>query len=182
ERFLLMSIDEPDLTLRCLHLLKEISVLNGQAQIAAGADVLTFPDHVTGDLVPGEYYRRFLLEIHQEMAERLEVPLIMHICGKTIDRIDDIAQSGMAAFHFDSKNDPQEAMDIVDGRIRLVGNINAPQTLFARGPEEVRQEVYRCLEAGVQMIAPECAVALATKLENLLEIPRAVKDWCSEHY
>ena len=75
----------------------------------------------------------------------------------------------------------QKAVDIVDGRIRLVGNINNPETLYARGPEEVRQEVYKCLDAGVDMIAPECAVPLATKLENLLEIPKAVKDWCVEH-
>ena len=92
-----------------------------------------------------------------------------------------IAQTGMAAFHFDSKNDPQEAMDTVDGGIRLVGNINNPETLYARGPEEVRQEVYRCLDAGVELIAPECAIPLATKLENLLEIPRAVRDWSEEH-
>jgi [methyl-Co(III) methanol-specific corrinoid protein]:coenzyme M methyltransferase len=182
EQFLLMSIDDPGMTLRCLHLLKEISALHGQAQIAAGADALTFPDHATGDLVNGEYYRTFLLEIHQEMVERLDVPLILHICGKTLDRMDYIARSGMAAFHFDSKNDPEEALNIVDGRIRLVGNINNPKTLFAQGPEEVRQEVYRCMDAGVDMIAPECAVPLATRLENILEIRSAVRDWCDEHY
>jgi MtaA/CmuA family methyltransferase len=181
EPFLLMSIDDPDMTLRALHELKEISILFGQAQIDAGADVLTFPDHATGDLVSGDYYKRFLLEIHQEMAERLDVPLILHICGKTIDRMDYIAQSDMAMFHFDSKNDPQEAMDIMDGRIGLVGNINNPETLYARGPDEVRQEVYRCMDAGVGMIAPECAIPLSTRLENLLEIPRAVKDWTEEH-
>ena len=90
-------------------------------------------------------------------------------------------RTGMAAFHFDSKNDPQQAMDIVDGRIALVGNINNPDTLYARGPEEVRQEVYRCLDAGVNLIAPECAIPLATRLENLLEIPKAVRDWSREH-
>ena len=156
-------------------------MLFGQAQIDAGADALTFPDHATGDLVSGEYYRKFLLEIHQEMVERLKVPLILHVCGNTLDRMDYIAQNGMAAFHFDSKNDPQKAADIVDGRIALVGNINNPETLYARGPEEVRAEVYRCLDAGVNMIAPECAIPLATKLENLLEIPRAVKQWMEEH-
>ena len=52
-----------------------------------------------------------------------------------------------------------------------------PETLYPRGPEQVRQEVYRCLDAGVQMIAPECAVPLATKIENLMAIPQAVKDW-----
>jgi uroporphyrinogen-III decarboxylase len=95
--------------------------------------------------------------------------------------MDYIAQNGMSMFHFDSKNDPQEAMDIVDGRIGLVGNINNPETLYARGPEEVKQEVYRCMDAGVNMIAPECAIPLATKLENLLAIPQAVKDWMAEH-
>ena len=84
EPFLLMTIDDPDMTMRCLDKLKEISVLFGQAQIDAGADALTFPDHATGDLVSGEYYRRFLLEIHQEMVERLPVPLILHICGNTL--------------------------------------------------------------------------------------------------
>ena len=67
ETFLLMTVDDPDMTMRCLDELKEISVLFGQAQIDAGADALTFPDHATGDLVSGEYYRRFLLEIHKEM-------------------------------------------------------------------------------------------------------------------
>ena len=180
ERFLLMSVDDPDATMLCLHKLKEISVLFGEAQIEAGADALTFPDHATGDLVSGEYYERFLLELHQEMVERLKVPLILHICGNTLDRMEYIARTGMAAFHFDSKNDPQQAMDIVDGRIALVGNINNPETLYARGPEEVRQEVYRCLDAGVNLIAPECAIPLATKLENLLEIPNAVREWTQE--
>ena len=92
-----------------------------------------------------------------------------------------IAKSGMAAFHFDSKNDPQESMDIVNGKIRLVGNINNPETLYSKGPAEVRAEVYKCMDAGVQMIAPECAIPLATPLENLLEIPKAVRDWCAEH-
>ena len=177
EPFLLGTVDNPDETMRALHKLKEISVLFGEAQIEAGADALTFPDHATGDLVSGEYYKRFLQDIHAEMVERLPVPLILHICGRTIDRMPYIAQTGMASFHFDSKNDPQQAMDAVNGGIGLVGNINNPETLYARGPGEVQKEVYRCLEAGVQMIAPECAVPLATKIENLMAIPQAVKDW-----
>ena len=153
------------------------STLFGQAQIDAGADVLTYPDHATGDLVSGEYYKKFLLEIHQEAVENLDVPLILHICGNTLDRLDYISQSNMAAFHFDSKNDPREAMEIANNRIKLVGNINNPVTLYSKSTEEVKTEVERCLEAGVQLIAPECAIPLATKLENLLEIPKTVKEW-----
>ena len=181
ENFLLMTVDDPAEVMRILHKLKEISVLFGEAQIAAGVDALTFPDHATGDLVSGEYYKRFLQDIHTEMAEALPVPLILHICGATLDRMPYIAETGMASFHFDSKNDPQKAMDAVDGKIGLVGNINNPTTLYARGPAEVREEVFKCLDAGVQMIAPECAIPLATKLENLIAIPDAVKEWHETH-
>ena len=180
EPFLLGTVDDPAETARALNKLKEITVLYGQAQIDAGADALTLPDHATGDLVSSEYYRRFLLEMHQELNEALDVPLILHICGKTVDRMPYIAQTGMAAFHFDSLNDPAEAMAAVDGGIRLAGNVNNPTTLYARGPEEVRHEVYRALDAGVQIIAPECAIPLKTKAENLIEIPKAVEDWVAE--
>ncbi len=181
EPFLLMSLDDPGKTKLCLDRMKEATVEYGKAQIEAGADALTLPDHATGDLVSGEYYKEFLLDLHIEMVERLPVPLILHICGKTLDRMDYIAQSGMAAFHFDSKNPPSESMAIVKDRIALVGNINNPETLFAKGPEEVRQEVYRNLEANVNLIGPECAIPLQTSIENLKEIPKAVKEWHRDH-
>ena len=181
ERFLLMTEDDPDMVKRGLDKMKEISVLFGEAQIEAGADVLTFPDHATGDLVSGAYYKEFLLELHQEMAERFNVPLILHICGRTLDRLDYIAQTWMDCFHFDSRNDPQEAMDIADGRIRLVGNLNNPELLYSKGPKEVREAVNKCLDAGVDLIPQEGAIPLATKLENLIEIPNAVRAWFDQN-
>ena len=177
EPFLLMSLDDPGKTKLCLDRMKEITVEYGLAQIEAGADALTLPDHATGDLVSGEYYERYLRDLHIEMAERLPVPIILHICGRTVDRMEYIAQTGMAAFHFDSKNTPQESMDVVKDRISLVGNINNPETLFAKGPDVVREEVYRNLEAGVHLVGPECAIPLQTSIENLKEINRAVRDW-----
>jgi methylthiol:coenzyme M methyltransferase len=181
EPFLLMSLDDEGKTKLCLEKLKEATIQFGLAQIEAGADALTLPDHATGDLVSGEYYARYLRDLHIEFAERLPVPLILHICGRTVDRMEYIAQTGMAAFHYDSKNNPAESMEIVKGRISLVGNINNPETLFSKGPEEVRREVYRNLDAGVNLVGPECAIPLQTAVENLKEIPKAVRDWHSEH-
>jgi [methyl-Co(III) methanol-specific corrinoid protein]:coenzyme M methyltransferase len=181
EPFLLMSLDDPGKTKQVLDKLKEITIQFGLAQFAAGADALTLPDHATGDLVSGEYYQRYLRDMHIEFAERLPGPLILHICGRTVDRMEYIAQTGMAAFHYDSKNDPAESMGIVKKRISLVGNINNPETLFSKGPEEVRQAVYKNLDAGVQLVGPECAIPLQTTIENLKEIPRAVRDWHKQH-
>ncbi len=181
EPFLLLSLDDPGRTKLCLDRMKELTVLFGIAQMEAGADALTLPDHATGDLVSGKYYERFLKDLHIEFVERIPVPLILHICGRTIDRMGYIAETGMAAFHFDSKNEPQESMDVVKERISLIGNINNPETLFARGPQEVRGEVMANLDAGVQLVGPECAIPLQTAIENLTEIPKAVHEWHAGH-
>ncbi len=177
EKFLLMSLDDPAMTKLCLDKIKDLTVDYGIAQIEAGADAVTLPDHATGDLVSGEYYDRYLQDLHTEFAERIPGHIILHICGRTVDRMGSISKTGMSAFHFDSKNAPQESMDIVENRIALVGNINNPQTLFSKGPEEVRTEVFDNLDAGVQMVGPECAIPLQTSIENLKEIPRAVQSW-----
>lgn len=177
EPFLLMSLDDPERTKLCLDRLKEATIVFGQAQVEAGADALTLPDHATGDLVSAEYYRRYLRDMHIEFAEELDAPIILHICGRTVDRMPYIAETGMAAFHYDSKNRAQESLEAVDGRISLVGNINNPSTLYAKGPAEVREEVRENLAAGVQMVGPECAIPLQTPLENLLAIRDAVEEW-----
>ena len=150
------------------------------AQVDAVADVLTVPDHATGDLVSGQYYQKFLQDIHSEMAERFTVPLILHICGRTVDRMPFVAETGMHAFHFDSKNSPQEAMDAVNNKIALVGNINNPETLYSKDTDDVKKEVFECLNAGVQLIAPECAIPLKTKAENLIAITEGITDWLAE--
>jgi len=181
EPFLLMTADDARKAALCLERLKEVTVLFGRAQLEAGADALTLPDHATGDLVSAEYYRRFLRDLHAELAARLPAPLILHICGRTLDRMESIAQTGMAAFHFDSRNQPAAAVKTIHGRLALAGSINCPATLLRGSPMDVRAEVFKNLEAGVELIGPECAVALETPLENLEEIPRAVRLWHSKN-
>jgi MtaA/CmuA family methyltransferase len=180
EPFLLLSLDDPGKTKLALDRMKEATVEFGIAQIEAGADALTLPDHATGDLVSGDYYKRYLRDLHIEFVERIPIPLILHICGRTVDRMEYIAQTGMAAFHYDSKNKPAESMDAVTNRIALVGNINNPETLFSKGPEDVRQEVRSNLDAKVQLVGPECAIPLQTAIENLKAIPQEVQDWHRE--
>ena len=177
ERFLLRTADDPDEVKRILHVLKEVTVAWALAQVEAGADALTLPDHATGDLVNSDYYREFLFEIHSELAQRIPCPVILHICGATIDRMDAIARTGFAAFHFDSKNNPQEAMATVAGRCALVGHVNNPVTLFRGTTERVRQEVRQACAAKVNLIGAECAVPLISKTENLLAIAQATREY-----
>jgi [methyl-Co(III) methanol-specific corrinoid protein]:coenzyme M methyltransferase len=119
-------------------------------------------------------YRDFLMPIHQELTQALECPVVLHICGDTLDRIGYIAQAGFTAFHFDSKVDAKDAAQAAVG-MPLVGNVNNPEVLLRGTPGVVETQARYAVEAGVCVVGPECAVPLRTPLENLLAIHRAVR-------
>jgi [methyl-Co(III) methanol-specific corrinoid protein]:coenzyme M methyltransferase len=170
EAFLILVLDDPEKLRRILDRLKQVAVCFGQAQIAAGADCLTLADHLTGDMAHASVYRDHLLPVHQWLRTQLPCPIILHICGYTLDRLGYICDSGFEAFHFDSKNDARQAVAIAAGRVRLIGNVNNPDTLYRGKEEQIDREVRYALGAGVAVIGPECAVPVNTHSRYLRRI------------
>ncbi|MHB1317613.1 MAG: MtaA/CmuA family methyltransferase, partial [Anaerolineae bacterium] len=174
QQFLLETITDSDRVRRFLSRLKEVTVLFGRAQLAAGADVLCVADHATGDLISARMYREFLLPVHRELTQRLACPTVLHICGNTLDRMDDICTAGFDCFHFESRVDARAAVERVAGRIALMGNVNNPEVLLRGTPEEAAAQARYARDAGVRIIGPECAVPLVTPTANLHAIASAV--------
>ena len=176
ENFLLWSATAPDKVRRFLDVLKEVTVLFAKAQFQAGADVVVLADHATGDLVSPITYQSFLLPVHKELVERIGGPLILHICGNCADRLRMFVEAGFDGYHFEWQVDAKEAVKTVNREMALVGNINNPTVLYRGTPEDVRKQVRYSVEAGVEIIAPECAVPLQTPLGNLRAIVEAAQE------
>ena len=175
EAFLLETLTQPEKVHGFLTKLSQVSLRFAVAQIHAGADVVCLADHATGDLVSPTMYRDLLLPYHQELTQKIGCPMVLHICGNTLDRMGTISESGFECFHFDSKVAAQDAVDEVGGRISLMGNVNNPEVLLNGTPAQVAEQTRTAMDAGVQVIGPECAIPLQTPLENLKEIARTVK-------
>jgi [methyl-Co(III) methanol-specific corrinoid protein]:coenzyme M methyltransferase len=146
------------------------------AQFRAGADIVVLADHATGNLVGPYHYEEHLLPVHQEITARVGGPLILHVCGNCSDRLELFARSGVDGYHFEWQVDSQDAVRRVEADISLVGNINNPQTLLQGTPEDVFKQARYAIEAGVHIIAPECAIPLTTPLENLRAIVEAARE------
>jgi len=58
----------------------------------------------------------------------------------------------------------------------LVGNVSNTQGLFYGTPEEVYRQARYGIEAGVDVLAPECAIPLQTPLANLKAIVAAAEE------
>lgn len=179
QAFLKATVRDPGKVEAILDRLKEVAILFGRAQIAAGADALTLGDHITADLVGPDAYPRFLLGLHQDLVRELPAPLIFHCCGRTLDRIGLFDQSGVAGFHFDSANDARKVRELAT--MALVGNINNIRTLFSGDREDVRREVYYALDAGIDLIGPECAVPVEARLGNIVAVRDAVEEYYLRH-
>ena len=171
------TLANPERVRRSLNLLSDVPILFAKAQLDAGADAIVWADHATGDLIRNTMYRDFLLWRHQELVQLVPAPVILHCCGRSLDRIEFFRETGFDMYHFESANAAEKMVDAADGKIRLAGNINNPQILLQKGPEEVRLEVERAIDAGVDIIAPECAVPLQTPVNNLMTIVEV----CKEH-
>lgn len=176
EDFLIDLIANSDKAKGFLQAFKAISITFALAQIEAGADMLTWADHATGDMVSAENYEEFLFPVHQQCMRELrekapsKIPVILHTCGKTLDRMPLFARAGFDAFHFDSKNDPEQALKAVDGKILLAGCINNAEVLLQGTQDDVGKQVTDVMRAGIQIISPECAVPCRVENQNLKTI------------
>ena len=170
ESFLIGTVDDPDKTRRILERLMPVTLAFADAQIEAGADCLLLADHATRDLCSPQSYREFLMAIHGELAGRIAVPVILHICGDTADRIGMIAKTGLACFHWDTSTGAcADVRALAGDALSLMGGIS--NLLLLRGNRQQVADAAREASAGdIDIIGPECAIPLGTPLENLMAI------------
>jgi [methyl-Co(III) methanol-specific corrinoid protein]:coenzyme M methyltransferase len=117
-------------------------------------------------------YEEFLKPLHTWLAQEINVPLILHICGDTTDRIGMIAGTGIACFHWDTKTgSPRKVRGLAGEKLSLMGGIS--NYLLLRGaPDEIQAAAADAAEDVIDIIGPECAIPLKTPLENLKAIAK----------
>ncbi len=171
-----VGLGEKEKVQRMLRQLMPVTVDFARAQFQAGADAVVLADHATGSLVSAMHYKEYLLPLHQEMTALIEGPLILHVCGNCKDRLELFAEAGFDAYHFEWQVDAKVAVQRVGGRMSLAGCVNNPQALYQGTPADVFAQARYAIAAGVNIIGPECAIPLATPLENLKAIVAAVHE------
>ncbi len=174
QNFLLaVGMGEAEKVKKMLRQLMPVTAAFANAQLAAGADIVVIADHATRNLVGPHHYREYLLPIHQELIAQVGGPVILHVCGNCSDRLELFADTGVDAYHFEWQVDSKEAVRRIGHKISLVGNVNNPQTLLQGTPEDVYRQARYAIDAGVNIIGPECAIPLTTPIENLRAIVEA---------
>ena len=67
------------------------------------------------------------------------------------------------------------AREVCDPEIILMGGADVAEVLYMKDPETVRRECQKCIDDGIQILAPGCAVAPATSTDNMLAMVEAAQ-------
>jgi len=179
ENLTLDIVLEPEKTAQLIRDLSVVPIAFAKAQFAAGADLVTWADHTTSDIVSASVYEKFVLPIHQKAAVELNKygPIVLHMCGNIMDRLPHISKTGFPIFHMDSRNNIEKALEIVQDKMLITGCINNPHTLCHGDTTLVKKEVIDNLQKGISLIAPECALPCNVPSENLLTLTKTTHQY-----
>ena len=182
--FLPAMIEDPELVHEAIKATAD--VLCDFVEIAASKGVTVFflPDPCSSkNMISQKHFIEFAQPYQKQVIDKMHAMgalVILHICGDTIDRIVDMADTGADGLSVDYVVDIAEAIARVEGRSTIVGNVDPVSILMRGTPEDVVAATAACMEkAGSTnfVMMPGCAVPPGVSLENLQAMAKTAKEW-----
>ena len=177
ENVMLGIHDAPEKIAHFLDVAADLLVRCANAQFEAGIDALAIGEGGAGaNMMSPDTYATMLRPVHRRMLERIDGPTVMHICGDITPRLDALAQVGLDCFNFDWAIHPKLMVDSARKSFRVMGNVNTSDLLLGT-PAKIARQVEACLEAGVDIISPGCAISPDCPNGNLQAMHDAIVKW-----
>lgn len=174
---LIGMIREPDKIKHFIGVATDILIECANAQFDEGIDALAIGEGgAGGNVMSPSMHEKFLLESHRRMVERIKGPTIMHICGDITPRLHLISAIGLTCFNFDWAIKPRVMKELSKGKFKIMGNINTTDLRVSK-PYVIEKQVIECLEAGVDIISPGCAISPECPNSNLKAMSKAIEKW-----
>jgi len=162
-----LSFKKPDKIGKLLDQLADVTIQVALAYEKAGVDYITVREMgATSDVLSPRVFKNLILPYLKKIFEKLTVPSVLHICGKTNDIVPFMAESGAKAISVDQKNDVAETRKKLGPKALVFGNYDPYNVLVAGTPDLVRQTIRKCLDDGVSAVWPGCDIWPTVPAEN----------------
>lgn len=180
ERVLRMIYKRPTVLDALLDRVNGFLIALAKALIESGVNVFYIPEPTaSSSMISPRVFVRFVLPRLQALIGRLEVPVLLHICGNTQPILPAMGEAGARALSLDQCMDLSESRAVVPDQV-LAGNVDPVNSLLLGDPETVRRDALRCLQrAGTErfILMPGCAVPPGAPAEHLKAMVKAAVDY-----
>ncbi len=177
ENLLLWIITNPEAVHKAIKLATKLERAYIGALAKAGSDVIVMSDPSAGtDMLSPEMFDEYAKPyIKESFMDAGGAKKVLHICGDTTVLLDNMIATGVSGLSIEEKVSPEKAVEIVNGRAALIGNIGVVRPLLQGTPEDVFREATRVKKAGFNLVAPGCGLAARVPKANLEALIKAVK-------
>jgi uroporphyrinogen decarboxylase len=173
-------IKDPEFVLRLLDFCTNISIAAAQMMIQAGSDIILLGDP-TGGLLSRKHYERFAMPYIKRVVEAVNVPVILHVCGKTTHIIEQMCATGVQAISIDSLVDLPSIVPRVPKDIVIIGNLDTVDPVMTGSPEDTasatRDLLDKMRDVPNYMFSTGCELPLETPPENIQAMVETVKNY-----
>ncbi|HLR20958.1 MAG TPA: uroporphyrinogen decarboxylase family protein [Tissierellaceae bacterium] len=152
----------------------------GEAQIRAGADVITISDPSgTGEILGPKYFDEFVVKYMNKLIDGLHrvdksIPVIIHICGQMHKVYAELNKIKADAFSFDAMVSIKEIKEQMPDRL-VMGNISSFALEFSN-EKKIQAMTRNVVKHGVDIVSPACGLGTQSSLKNIQAILATVKE------
>ncbi len=170
EKYLELMVDHKDLFDRLMRVNEEFCVDFANAQLTAGATAICFFDPVSSSTITTrDQYLKMGFPVAKRTIARIKGPTATHFAsGKSMNIIDDVAQTGTYIVGTSSEENIGEMKKACSGKLTVLGNLNGIEMR-----RWTNADVNRIVKETIQQAAPGGGFILA---DNHGEIPFQVPD------
>jgi [methyl-Co(III) methanol-specific corrinoid protein]:coenzyme M methyltransferase len=173
-----LSFKKPDKIGKLLDQMAGVIIQVAQEYQKAGVDFITVREMgATSDVLSPRVFKSLILPYLTKIFEKITVPNVLHICGKTNDIVTSMAESGAKAISVDQKNDVAETRKKLGPKALIFGNYDPYNVLVAGTPDLVRQTIKKCMDDGVSSVWPGCDIWPTVPPENMKTMMEVVKNY-----
>jgi [methyl-Co(III) methanol-specific corrinoid protein]:coenzyme M methyltransferase len=173
-----LSFKKPDKIGALLERLTDVIIQTAGVYEKAGADYITVREMgATSDVLSPRVFKTLILPYLKKIFEKINVPTVIHICGKTNDIVPAMAESGATAISVDQKNDVGETRKKLGPKALVFGNYDPYNVLVSGTPELIRTTMKKCMDDGVSAVWPGCDIWPTVPADNFKAMMDEVRNY-----
>ncbi|MGB9929298.1 MAG: methylcobamide:CoM methyltransferase MtaA [Methanosarcina sp.] len=167
--FLTWTLRRPETLMQCLEVTGAACTEYAEILYEAGADAVCIVDGIAGpDMLDPRDFNTLIAPEYEKFCRTGKGIKLAHICGNSVPILEILSECGFKGISIEEKvSDLQAAKKIVGKKTSLIGNLSSSGIMLRGKIWEIKAEATKCLENGIDILAPGCGIAPKTPLRNL---------------
>ena len=154
--------------------------------VEAGVDQIVLDDPLSNsDFLTMKHFREFAEPYEDRVANemrKLDIESILHVCGRVSEQqLERLIEIDVDALSIDEDVPISLAKRLAARRhMAIIGNVSPTKVLLMGNRGKVEEATIRCIDEGVDAVAPGCNLEMYTPLENVQSMTATAKRYGAE--